>query len=112
MMPLGTVKHDYQERAVARAYDRERFTGVVGRTFDALEKRTIRKLVRAAQRTIPAPTVLDCPCGTGRITRCLLDEGLQVVGGDISAAMLEVAQEKCAGLRVSFRQLDLDGLDL
>ncbi len=60
------------------------------------------------------PSVLDAPCGTGRIAEMLLKMGLQVVGGDISAQMLEVAQRKCGGYAPCFRtkQIDLDCPDI
>ena len=108
------IKDQYTDEAVARAYDRERFTSLVGRTFDWLEKRAIRSIIARACREVPAPSVLDLPCGTGRITEVLLDSGLMVKGGDISPAMMAVARERCArfGDRVSWQQLDLDRLDL
>lgn len=108
------IKDQYTEEAVARAYDRERFTTLVGRTFDRLEKRAIRSTLARACRDLPAPSVLDIPCGTGRITELLLDFGLQVTGGDISPAMMAVARERCArfGSRVTWQLLDLDRLAL
>jgi ubiquinone/menaquinone biosynthesis C-methylase UbiE len=108
------VKHHYQDEAVARSYDRQRFSGPVGRTFDALEKWALRRVLRGVLRGSPRPRVLDVPCGTGRITELLLGLGLEVVGGDISPAMMDVARLKCArfGDRAAFRRLDLDGLDL
>jgi 2-polyprenyl-3-methyl-5-hydroxy-6-metoxy-1,4-benzoquinol methylase len=39
-------------------------------------------------------TIMDLPCGTGRLAETLLEEGFHVVGVDISAAMLAVAQRK------------------
>jgi ubiquinone/menaquinone biosynthesis C-methylase UbiE len=108
------VKEHYQDVAVARSYDRERFSDFVGRRFDALEKRAVRRLLARVRRELPRPRTLDVPCGTGRVTELLLGEGLEVTGGDISPAMLEVAREKCARFagRAAFRRLDLDALDL
>lgn len=113
-MNTTTVKDNYTDAAVARAYDKERFRSFVGQTFDRLEKRMLRKMVAAVLRECPRPKVLDVPCGTGRITEMLLDQGLSVTGGDISPAMMEVAGEKCArfGDRIQFRQLDLERLDV
>jgi ubiquinone/menaquinone biosynthesis C-methylase UbiE len=114
METTAIVKDHYQNREIAQAYDRERFRGVVGRTFDALEKRALRKALGVVGKALPRPRVLDVPCGTGRITELLLEQGLDVTGGDISPAMMEVAREKTArfGEHVSYRQLDLDRLDL
>jgi ubiquinone/menaquinone biosynthesis C-methylase UbiE len=112
MTYLDTKAH-YQNMGVARRYDRERFSSWVGRAFDGLEKRAIRRLLTRGAHDLTG-AVLDCPCGTGRITELLLDLGYTVTGGDISEAMLDVARQKCvrAGDQVVFRQLDLDGLDL
>jgi ubiquinone/menaquinone biosynthesis C-methylase UbiE len=113
-MNTSSVKDNYQAVSVARAYDRERFSSLVGRTFDKLEKRAIRKVIGRALPDVGSAQVLDIPCGTGRVTELLLGIGLEVMGGDISPAMMEVAQEKCTqfGSRATFRRLDLDGLDL
>jgi ubiquinone/menaquinone biosynthesis C-methylase UbiE len=106
------VKQNYQDEQVARSYDRERFSDPVGRAFDALEKRALKKVLKSVVREVPRPSVLDIPCGTGRITELLLEQGLAVVGGDISLEMIEVAAGRCArfGGRVSFLRLDLDAL--
>ncbi len=42
--------------------------------------------------------VLELACGTGRVTIPIASEGIQVVGLDVSPAMLERAREKSAGL--------------
>jgi 2-polyprenyl-3-methyl-5-hydroxy-6-metoxy-1,4-benzoquinol methylase len=90
-MDWDPITH-YSETAVAERYDRERFSSLAGRVFNALEKRHIRK----AFRQVPsAATIADLPCGTGRFAEVLLDEGFRVVVGiDISASMLEVARRK------------------
>ena len=108
------IKDRYLDAAVARQYDRERFSSFAGRTFDQLEQRTLRSVVKRVRCDIADPVVLDIACGTGRITELLLDEGLGVIGGDISTAMLRVAQSRLTrfGSRVSFRELDLDRLSL
>src|SRR5207248_1931426 len=97
----------------AEAYDRVRFTGPIGRAIDALEKRAFRKALRDARCVLSEPSVLDIPCGTGRITELLLEQGLTVLGGDISEPMIEIARGKLAeyGDRIDFRRLDVDDLD-
>ncbi len=60
--------------------------------------------------------VLDVGCGTGVISLLALEKGAaQVVGGDISNCMLEVARRKAArdgysGGRIAFKQLDAESL--
>ena len=89
-MDWDPVTH-YKEVAVAERYDRERFSSLSGRVFNALEKHNMRKAFRAVPRE---HTVMDLPCGTGRFSEVLLEEGFKVVGVDISQAMLEVAKRK------------------
>jgi ubiquinone/menaquinone biosynthesis C-methylase UbiE len=113
-MSGALIKTRYQDEATAAAYDAERFSSFVGRTFDRLEKRALAALLRRVRRDLEDPLVLDVPCGTGRITRFLLDQGLSVRGGDVSLAMMDVARRKCACHlgRVQWQRLDLDCLDL
>src|SRR5436309_393553 len=90
MMDWDPVSH-YQEVAVAERYDRERFSSLSGKVFNALEKASIRSAFRGIS---PSTQILDLPCGTGRLASVLLDSGFRVEGVDISAAMLEVARRK------------------
>ena len=104
-MDWDPVNH-YKELAVAERYDRERFSSLSGKTFNALEKSSIR----AAFKGMPSQLqILDLPCGTGRLASVLLESGFRVEGVDISAAMLEVARRKLAsfGDRFSTRVGDV-----
>jgi 2-polyprenyl-3-methyl-5-hydroxy-6-metoxy-1,4-benzoquinol methylase len=83
--------HHYKDVAVAERYDRERFRSVAGRVFNALERRVISRAFAPISKSL---TVLDLPCGTGRLAETLLGDGFHVVGADISPAMLDVAQRK------------------
>jgi SAM-dependent methyltransferase len=62
--------------------------------------------------------VLDVGCGTGRIAIPLASDGFEVVGVDLSAPMLRVAERRRAGLapdvaaRLSFEQGDMVSLAL
>jgi 2-polyprenyl-3-methyl-5-hydroxy-6-metoxy-1,4-benzoquinol methylase len=97
-MDWDPITH-YKDVAVAERYDRERFSGLPGRIFNALERRALR---RAFARLPRSMTILDLPCGTGRLAETLLEEGFHVVGADISAAMLDVAQRKLERFGSSF----------
>jgi 2-polyprenyl-3-methyl-5-hydroxy-6-metoxy-1,4-benzoquinol methylase len=105
-----SVRDNYLDPEVAARYDRERFGSLVGRIFDRLEKRALGRALAAVTAEEPAPRTLDVPCGTGRITEWLLDQGLEVTGADVSPAMLERARARCApyGTRASFVELDLE----
>ncbi len=82
----------YKRDEVAENYDRQRFSGLAGRTFNFLEKR----LIRRAFDDLPRSTtlVVDVPCGTGRLAEVLLDMGFRVTGIDIALPMLEVARRR------------------
>lgn len=115
-MTTAIVKDAYQNVQVARDYDAQRFADPVGRAFDRIEKRAIASVLRAALEALPDTdlSVLDAPCGTGRITELLLDAGLNTTGGDISPQMIDVARTKLDrfGDRIAFRRVDLDRVDL
>jgi 2-polyprenyl-3-methyl-5-hydroxy-6-metoxy-1,4-benzoquinol methylase len=89
-MDWDPINH-YKDVAVAERYDRERFSGLPGRVFNALERRMLRRAFAPIARS---QKVMDLPCGTGRLAETLLEDGFHVVGIDISAPMLEVAQRK------------------
>lgn len=62
--------------------------------------------------------ILDVGCGTGRVAAALAADGHEVVGVDLSAPMLRLAERRRATLspdaadRLSFRRADLRTLDL
>ncbi len=77
-----------------------------GRRADELEKASLRRLLEGLPR---ASRVLEVGCGTGHFARWLSDRGLEVVGLDLSAAMLAQAQAsggvplvRCAAQRLAF----------
>ena len=84
-------EQNYQSRASALEYDKVRFTSVPGRVFNFLEKRTIAKCFSSLPKGL---TVVDIPCGTGRLAETLLHSGYKVHGMDISGEMLEVAKKR------------------
>ncbi|MFA9445790.1 trans-aconitate 2-methyltransferase [Egicoccus sp. AB-alg6-2] len=55
-------------------------------------------------------TVLDAGCGTGRVAIELADRGVDVVGVDVNASMLEVAKQRAPDL--PWVLADLAALDL
>jgi 2-polyprenyl-3-methyl-5-hydroxy-6-metoxy-1,4-benzoquinol methylase len=92
--------HYYQGVDVAQTYDQIRFTSLAGKSFDALEKRYVRKAFRDLRR---GSTIVDVPCGTGRLAEVLLEDGFRVVGIDVSAAMLAQAKQKLARFEDRFK---------
>jgi ubiquinone/menaquinone biosynthesis C-methylase UbiE len=86
----------WKSKATAKSYDARRFKSLGGRLYDYMEKRAIAKLLDLAESKTPIRTVLDLPCGTGRITELLLRRGYQTTCGDISEEMIEVARQRLA----------------
>ncbi len=84
----------YQSAERVQSYDTRLFSTLKGRLFNTAERRALRK---AFSHLAPDGDVLDVPCGTGRITKMLLDLEFRVTGADISEEMLGVARKKLAG---------------
>lgn len=85
------AKDAYKNKSVASSYDEDRFKSLKGKIEDKLEKTAIEK---ALSKISGIQTVLDIPCGTGRITEFLLSKGFKLTGLDISGSMIDVAKER------------------
>lgn len=83
MEPFRNV---YDDAARAQAYAGLGFPGTYYLAF--------RDIPALVARHVPGPKALDFGCGTGRSSRLLRDLGLQIVGIDISAAMLDEARRR------------------
>jgi ubiquinone/menaquinone biosynthesis C-methylase UbiE len=90
------AKKHYKDKEVAGKYDEERFRGLKGYLTDNREKNIIYKAINKAGIKPPA-TVLDLPCGTGRLSLFLAGKGFEVEGIDISEEMVDRAAEKVRG---------------
>ena len=99
----------YQNKDVATNYDHERFASLAGQTFQRAELKTLEQIV---QPLPPGGTLLDVPCGTGRIAEVLLNWGFQVTAADISNEMIDVARERIthAGGNLPALRASADGL--
>ena len=83
----------YQNKNIATNYDRERFASLAGQTFQRAELKCLEQIV---QRLPSRGTLLDVPCGTGRIAEVLVNWGFQVTAADISGEMIDVARQRIA----------------
>ena len=86
----------YQADDVAAEYDDKRFSRG-GRLIDRREK----EAVLDALGPLEDKRVLEVACGTGRFTVMLAERGADIVGMDISAAMLEEGRQKAQAAGVS-----------
>ena len=86
------ARDTYQNERVAEVYDAARFAGCYGRFYN---QRELDALDVGLTHVKSGSRVLDLACGTGRISeRLIATNRLQVVGMDISFAMLELARKK------------------
>jgi ubiquinone/menaquinone biosynthesis C-methylase UbiE len=99
----------YQEHDIAEAYDDKRFSRG-GRYIDRREKAAVVD----ALSPVEDGRILEGACGTGRFTVMLAERGADVVGVDISEAMLDQgrAKARAAGVAdaIDFMQADAGGL--
>lgn len=82
-------KEWYQAEDVAEEYDVKRFSKG-GRFIDRRERQAVLEAVGPAEEK----NVLEIACGTGRFTVMLANRGADIVGLDISSAMLEQGRKK------------------
>jgi len=80
----------YRDEMIATQYDRRRFSSWRGRLGDWLDKRALQRALDHLPQE--GSMILDVPCGTGRVTSYLIDNGYEVTAADISAEMIVVAR--------------------
>jgi len=88
----------YQTDEVAQEYDAKRFSRG-GRLIDRREKRAVLE----ALNPLEDQKVLEIACGTGRFTVMLAERGADIVGLDISSAMMTQGREKARAAGVADR---------
>lgn len=78
--------------AVAREYDRQLGGELAGKPVD-------RALLRALVELVVSGTIADVGCGPGHVTRFLAELHTDVIGVDLSPAMIAIAQERAPAVR-------------
>jgi len=86
----------YQTDEVAQEYDVKRFSRG-GRLIDRREKRAVLD----ALNPLDDRKVLEIACGTGRFTVMLAERGADIVGLDISSAMMAEGRKKARAAGVA-----------
>ena len=101
----------YQDIAAAERYDEVRFRSLSGRVFQWADRQS---MLAVLTELTPGMTILDAPCGTGRMSRLFLEKGLKVIGGDVSAQMMAVARKRLGDTKgeIGFCRMDLTRLPL
>jgi len=104
-------KRHYNEELftrVAREYDGATRAMSLGR--DQLWKRRLVNMLPA----LPAPNCVDLACGTGDVTMALAERFPcgQIVGIDLTPAMVEVARDRCERTNMRFQIADMCRTDI
>jgi SAM-dependent methyltransferase len=76
----------YSQEELVQFYENKRFHGRSGEFVNQKELAIVYKLIQ--KNLIEKVTVLDSPCGTGRLGHFLESNGINVIGLDYSEAML------------------------
>jgi ubiquinone/menaquinone biosynthesis C-methylase UbiE len=108
---VESSKKYYSKIEVAKTYDKERFTTIGGKMFDAFEKKVI---ISSLPKNPEGVKVLDAGAGSGRFTIEMAKRGFDVVSGDYSSAMLDAIKSKIKALgfenRVTLSKEDVTNL--
>ena len=103
---MSTSANKTFDRPGIADYERRRYRGLDQRLVDSREKWILRRILRGLKKKggpaweqKGAPLILDAPCGYGRFSRLLLDEGVRLVSSDLAFHMVERAVEKKEGPR-------------
>lgn len=77
-------RENWRDARIAAEYDARRFRSPLARVKHRRDLALLCRLLRRAQ----AQSVLDLPCGTGRMLAPLARRGLRVLGADVSREMM------------------------
>jgi ubiquinone/menaquinone biosynthesis C-methylase UbiE len=105
------IRHNRRAHdAIAEAYEERH-----GEIFNPIEQERLRQNLRRALQLVqthsPRLQVLDYGCGSGNLTKHLLDLGLHVTAADVSKKFLRMARERYRGSGALETML-LNGQDL
>ncbi len=88
-------KRHYQSDSVASKYDDIRFTKLSHRFRNKRKLDAVQKAIATARDLgWEVNSVLDIPCGTGRMFPLFLRHGITFIGADLSGEMMRVARNR------------------
>lgn len=94
---------------------RTKYTAAFARNYQQVDSRkneAERRLITKAFSHVPVCSVLDAPCGGGRVSVWLSKAGYSVTAGDLSENMLEIARKNFdqASLPIQTHRADVEAL--
>ena len=89
MSDTKSVRNTFKKHEV-EDYERKRYRGLDQRLVHGKEMRILRKIMRRilSNKGMDSSHVLDVPCGYGRFSKFLMDNGFYLVGSDLSFHMV------------------------
>ncbi len=87
------ARRAYQNKEVVWNYEKLRFSNFKGQIVDKMEKYLIMKAIKYA-KIFPPATILDIPCGTGRLSIYLAQKGFNIRAIDTSQEMVNYTNKK------------------
>jgi len=104
-----SAKTAYEDGALVKSYEADRFSSALGRYRYAREQRAVGAILDGLPAGI---SVLDCPCGIGRWWPLLGRRAASILAMDISEAMLDEARGRAAALDLPVEVRKGDAADL
>ncbi len=86
-----SAKAGYDYEGVGEAYEKLRFSGILGRYRYYREQKAVRRIIKHLPKGI---SLLDCPCGTGRWWPILAERASAIIAVDLSEEMLAFARRR------------------
>lgn len=86
-----SAREGYQSDSMAIEYEKERFSGILGRYRFRREQRAVKSLIDMLPYGI---SIADCPCGNGRWWSVLARRANHIIATDISPGMLRYARKR------------------
>lgn len=101
-----SYRDSHMDSATARRYDRDLWDPGAARGLEwLLEREVLDDLLADRSR---AQVAIDFACGTGRVLEFLAERVPEVIGVDVSSAMLEIARRRCPAARFIEGDVTLD----
>lgn len=105
----------YQSNEYAINYKKEYVSGwavksIRSRIIKNLEINTIRKVLHPL--LTPKSSVIDIPCGTGKLGSLLSEYDITIIAADVSNEMIALAKDEYEVKKISFMQIDATNIKM